>query len=107
MLLMRTQGMPLIALLTLVLACSLAYSQDREASQEASFFTDWTFDVAPFYFWIPALDGTVTVRGLFSDVDLGVGDMLDLLFENFNFAATDRAETRKGKALLTLERFSN
>lgn len=74
---MRTHGIPLIAVLMLVLACSPVHSQDRETSQEASLFTGWTFDVAPFYLWIPALDGTTTVRGISSDVDLSVGDTLD------------------------------
>ena len=100
---MRIYGILPIATLTLVLACSLAYSQGHEATQEASFSTGWTFDVAPFYLWIPALDGTLTVRGLSSDVDLSVGDTLDLLFDSGKFVATGRAEARKGNALLTLD----
>jgi hypothetical protein len=62
-LLRRTYGILLIATLTTGLACSPVYSQDREPTHEASFFTGWTFDVAPFYLWLPALDGTTTVRG--------------------------------------------
>lgn len=103
MLLMKTYGMLFIVMLMLVLACSPVHSQDREASQEASSFTGWTFDVAPFYLWIPALDGTTTVRGISSDVDLSVGDTLDLLFDSGKFVATGRAEARKGNALLTLD----
>jgi hypothetical protein len=60
---MRTYGRLLGALWVLLLVCPAAYSQDRGAIQEASFFTGWTFDVAPFYLWIPALDGTITVHG--------------------------------------------
>jgi hypothetical protein len=100
---MRTYGRLLGALWVLLLVCPAAYSQDRGAIHEASFFTGWTFDVAPFYLWIPALDGTITVRGLSSDVDLSVSDTLDLLFESFKFVATGRAEARKGNALLTLD----
>jgi hypothetical protein len=66
-------------------------------------FKGWTFEVAPFYLWLPAQDGTVTVRGQSADVDLSVGDTLDLLFDSFKFAATGRAEARKGNALLTLD----
>ena len=70
---------PLVLLLLLI--CPFAYGQDREAAQEASLFTGWTFDVAPFYLWLHALDGEVGVRGLPAAVDLSVGDTLDLLFE--------------------------
>jgi hypothetical protein len=101
---MRTYGRLLVGTLVLMfLVCPAAYSQDRGIAQETSFFTGWTFDVAPFYLWLPALDGTVTVRGISADVDLSVGDTLDLLFDSFKFAATGRAEARKGNALLTLD----
>jgi hypothetical protein len=71
MLLMKTYGMLFIVMLMLILACSPVHSQDREASQEVSFFTGWTFDVALFYLWIPALDGTTTVHGISSDPTTG------------------------------------
>jgi hypothetical protein len=52
---MRTYGRLLVATLVLMLlVCPAAYSQDRGLAQETSFFTGWTFDVAPFYLWIPA-----------------------------------------------------
>jgi len=95
---------PLMLMLTLLLlVCPAAYSQVRGTPQEASFFKGWTFDVAPFYLWLPALDGEITVRGRSADVDLSVGDTLDLLFDSFKFVATGRAEARKGNALLTLD----
>ena len=101
---MRTYGILLGGMLVLLLfVCPASYSQDRGTSQEASVFKGWTFDVAPFYLWIPALDGEITVRGISSDVDLSVGDTLDLLFDSFKFVATGRAEARKGNALLTLD----
>jgi hypothetical protein len=101
---MRTYGMLLVAVLVLMLlVCPLAYGQDGGTGQESSLFKGWTFEVAPFYLWLPAQDGTVTVRGQSADVDLSVGDTLDLLFDSFKFAATGRAEARKGNALLTLD----
>jgi hypothetical protein len=60
-----------IVMLMLILARSPVHSQDREASQEVSFFTGWTFDVAIFYLWIPAFDGTTTVRGISPDHTTG------------------------------------
>jgi hypothetical protein len=45
----------------------------------------------------------MTIRGISADVDLSVGDTLDLLFDSLKFAATGRAEARKGNALLTLD----
>jgi hypothetical protein len=99
---MRICGM-LLAGILLLLVCPASYSQDRVTAQEASVFKGWTFDVAPLYLWIPAQDGTVTAGGLSSDIDLSVGDTLDLLFDSFKFAATGRAEARKGNALLTLD----
>jgi hypothetical protein len=87
----------------MLLACPLASGQDGGTGQESSLFKGWTFEVAPFYLWLPALDGEVTVRGQSADVDLSVGDTLDLLFDSFKFAATGRAEARKGNALLTLD----
>jgi hypothetical protein len=101
---MRIEGRLLVAILMLAwLACPLAYGQARGARQGDSWFNGWTFDVAPFYLWLPALDGTVTVRETSASVDQSVGDTLDLLFESFKFGATGRAEARKGNALLTLD----
>jgi hypothetical protein len=101
---MRIEGRLLVAILMLAwLACPLAYGQARGARQGGSWFNGWTFDVAPFYLWLPALDGTVTVRETSASVDQSVGDTLDLLFESFKFGATGRAEARKGNALLTLD----
>jgi hypothetical protein len=97
---MRAYGRLLVGMLVLTrLICPATYSH----AEEASLVKGWTFEVAPFYLWLPAQDGTVTVRGQSADVDLSVGDTLDLLFDSFKFAATGRAEARKGRALLTLD----
>jgi hypothetical protein len=101
---MRASGRLLVGTLVLtLLVCPATYSHAGQAPQEDSSFKGWTFEVAPFYLWLPAQDGTVTVRGQSADVDLSVGDTLDLLFDSFKFAATGRAEARKGNALLTLD----
>jgi len=101
---MRIEGRLLVAILMLAwLACPLAYGQAREARQGGSWFHGWRFDVAPFYLWLPALDGTVTVGERSASVDQSVGDTLDLLFDSFKFGATGRAEARKGNTLLTLD----
>jgi hypothetical protein len=85
-----------------LLVCPVAHSQDSNAAQEASLFSGWTFQVAP-YLWLPALDGTVTVRGRSADVDQSVGDTIDALFDSLKFAALGRAEARRGDAFLTLD----
>ncbi len=85
---MSAYGRRLVGTLVLTrLVCPAAYSHAGEAPQEASWFTGWTFEVAPFYLWLPAQDGTVTVRGQSADVDLSVGETLDLLFEAAKFGA--------------------
>ncbi|MGH6690169.1 MAG: hypothetical protein ACRERE_40565 [Candidatus Entotheonellia bacterium] len=101
---MRAAGRLLGAMPVLVwLACPLAFGQASEARQGDAWFHGWKFDVAPFYLWLPALDGTVTVRETSASVDQSGGDTLDLLFDSFKFGATGRAEARKGNALLTLD----
>jgi hypothetical protein len=43
------------------------------------------------------------VRGRTADIDLDLGDTLDLLFDDFKFAAMGRVEARKGNLLFTLD----
>ena len=43
------------------------------------------------------------MRGRIADIDLDLSDTLELLFEDFQFAAMGRAEARKGNLLLTLD----
>jgi hypothetical protein len=86
---MRVTGRRLVAMLVLAgLACPLAYEQAREARQRDSWFHGWRFDVAPFYLWLPALDGRIAVGETSTSVDQSVGDTLDLAFESLKFAAT-------------------
>lgn len=101
---MSAYGRLLVGTLVLTrLVCPAAYSHAGEAPQEASWFTGWTFDVAPFYLWLPALDGRITVGETSASVDQSVGDTLDLALESLKFGATGRVEARKGRALLTLD----
>jgi hypothetical protein len=58
--------------------------------------------VAP-YLWLPAMQGEITVRGHTVDVDLDLGDTLDLIFESLQFAFMGRAEAHKGPLLFTLD----
>lgn len=86
----------------LMLICPLAYGQTGAVSAPPFLNSPWKFDVAP-YVWLPAMQGDLTVRGRTADVDLDLGDTLDLLFEDFEFAAMGRAEARKGNLLFTLD----
>lgn len=63
----------------------------------------WRFDVAPFYLWLPALEGDVTVRGQEVPVDVTVGEFTETLFESLKVAATGRFEARKNRLILTLD----
>ena len=48
------------------------------------------------YVWIPAQQGDVSIRGNAAEVDLSIADTLDLVAENFNFAASLRLELERG-----------
>ena len=90
-------------LLPMWLICPQVRAEEGAVRQDESWFNGWTFDVAPFYLWLPALDGRITVGETSTSVDQSVGDTLDLLFDSFKFAATGRVEARKGNAFLTLD----
>jgi hypothetical protein len=49
------------------------------------------------------MTGDVTVRGRTADVDVGLGDTLDLIFDDLQFAFMGRFEARKGNLLFTLD----
>jgi hypothetical protein len=101
---MHTSRWLLVGLLLLMwLICPQVRAEEGAVRQDESWFNGWTFDVAPFYLWLPALDGRITVGETSTSVDQSVGDTLDLLFDSFKFAATGRVEARKGNAFLTLD----
>jgi hypothetical protein len=63
----------------------------------------WKFELAP-YLWLPAVHGDLAVRGRTTDVDVDLGDRLDLMFDGVKFlVAMGRAEARKGNLLFTLD----
>jgi hypothetical protein len=86
----------------LMLMGPVAYGQTDAVSSPPFFNSPWKFEVEP-YVWLPAIQGDVIVRGRTADIDLDLGDTLELLFEDFKFAAMGRAEARKGNLLLTLD----
>jgi hypothetical protein len=91
-----------LGLFMLTLLCPFVYGQ-TEASSPPYFLTaPWKFDLAP-YLWLPALQGDVMVERHTANVDLSVGDTLELLFDSFKVGALGRFEARKGELLLTLD----
>jgi hypothetical protein len=101
---MRTRSRLTMVMMICVLTLMgpLAYGQTDAVSSPPFFNSPWKFEVAP-YVWLPALQGDLTVRGRTADIDLDLGDTLELLVEDFQFAAMGRAEARKGNLLLTLD----
>jgi hypothetical protein len=58
----------------------------------------WSYDIAPYYLWGVGLDGTVTVMGTPSDVDISFGDLADDL--SFIFDAHFEARHEGGWGLV-------
>lgn len=52
------------------------------------------------YLWVPAMDGTQTVRGRSADVDISISDSFENLIENFKFGITGHIEARKDRLIL-------
>lgn len=59
----------------------------------------WTLSFVT-YLWVPAMDGTLTVRGREADVDVSVGDSFENLVDNFKFALTGHIEARKDRFMI-------
>ncbi len=49
------------------------------------------------YLWIPAMDGTITIRGRSADVSTSVSDTFDTTFDNFKMGLSGRVEARHDK----------
>jgi hypothetical protein len=98
----RSRLTMVLTLGVLTLMGPLAYGQTGAVSSPPFLNSPWKFEVAP-YVWLPAMQGDLTVRGRTADIDLDLGDTLELLFDAFKFAAMGRAEARKGNLLLTLD----
>jgi hypothetical protein len=101
---MRTRGV--LAIIATI--CGLLFMGPLASGQASEFpappylTSPWKFDLAP-YLWVPAMTGDVTVRGRTADVDVGLGDTLDLIFDDLQFAFMGRFEARKGNLLFTLD----
>jgi len=66
-------------------------SVTRNAGAQLDTTSHWRFAVTP-YLWLTSLNGKVGVGPVASNVDLGVGDILDML----KFGIMGNAEARKG-----------
>jgi hypothetical protein len=87
--------------LTALMLCPATYAQTTGAAPASA--RAWRFDVAPFYLWLPALEGDVTVRGNEASVDVSVGDFVETLFDSLEVAVTGRFEARKSNLILTFD----
>lgn len=70
------------------------------ASAQSDSTKNWRFGVTP-YAWLSGLDGKVGVGRVASNVDLGAGDILDML----KFAIMGTAEARKGPWVIAADGF--
>jgi len=86
---------PILFASTLAAAPALAQDEvserhdlDAKSAWQFSFYT---------YLWVPAMDGTLTVRGREADVDISIADSFENLVDNFKFALTGHIEARKDR----------
>lgn len=56
----------------------------------------WSLRVIP-YLWAPAFDGDLTTGVVSGEVDVTVGEILDILWNDINFAALGQIEINNGK----------
>ena len=89
------------------LLCPAAHGQLRGGTMHSVLTAPWQVDVAPFYLWLPATEGDVTIlgRSLSIGTDIGeteatgaLGSLLQL-----NMGATGRVEVRKGDLVSTFD----
>ena len=76
-----------------------AESPSTEAPLDQPDGRGWHFSLTP-YFWLPAIDGTVGIRGRSTSVDADIGDTFDAISNNFNFAAAIHAEVTHDRLAL-------
>ena len=92
-----------LTICVLTLMGPVAYGQTGDVPRPPFLTCPWEFEVAP-YLWLPAVHGDLAVRGRTADIDLDLGDRLDLMFDGAKFlVAMGRAEARKGSLLFTLD----
>lgn len=79
----RPAQLIVLCLAIVVLFGSSAWAEDSTAE-------GWNFDLAPLYLWALSLDGEMAVKGQYTPVDIGFGDILDQV----DFAGTIHFEGR-------------
>lgn len=79
-------------LATLLVGVAEAAGESKGAGGAKSPTDDWKLHVTP-YLWTPRMDGTATVRGTTSTIDVGFTDIL----EHLEFGFMGRAEIEKGR----------
>lgn len=109
---MRHTRNPFLALITAASIAPVTHAQpapegtvasapgSSEATADPALVTDaWHISFTT-YLWVPAMDGTLTVRGREADVDVSVGDSFENLVDNFKFALTGHIEARKDRFMI-------
>jgi hypothetical protein len=56
----------------------------------------WVFEATP-YLWLPEMDGTITVRDRSADLEVGFGDVFELLGDGNLIGGMGHFEARKGR----------
>lgn len=78
-------------------ALALGAEPEVQTPSEPALAADsWQFSFYT-YLWVPATDGSITVRGRTSDVDVSVSDTLDGVLDNFQLALTGHVEARRNR----------
>ena len=92
-----------ITICGLLLACAYWPAHARTTRAASPSPGAWTFEVAPFSLWLPALDGNATVRGREADVDVSISEFTETLIDHLKFAAVSRFEAHRHDLILTLD----
>lgn len=88
-----------LAAIVLIACASIGDAQrNRSSRRPQTPKPEWKFSVTP-YAWLPAIDGRVGVGRVAANIDLSVGDVLDVL----RFAAMGYGEARYGRYVMGLD----
>ena len=71
---------------------------ERRGSAPSFLSSPWKFGLAP-YLWLPAMQGEITVRGHTVDVDLDLGETLDLVLTRSRLALWGALRPTRAPAL--------
>jgi hypothetical protein len=87
-----------VSRITRLIAGAIVVTLSAKANAQSDSTKNWRFGVTP-YLWLSGLDGKVGIGPVASNVDLGVGDVLDML----KFGIMGTAEARKGPWLISAD----